>query len=101
MCANRETVLHRAPEKDLQSKDFSGKGVATKQHCRLQKANGSKAKFATTRSSGLPTRLTQLKTRTPITDRMLEEAAYSTNLMPGSYKKLTHGEIYDILMECK
>lgn len=50
---------------------------------------------------GLPTRLTQLKTRTPITDRVLEEAAYSTNLMPGSYKKLTHGEIYDILMECK
>ena len=50
---------------------------------------------------GLPTRLTQLKTKTPITDRMLEEVAYSTNLMPGSYKKLTHGEIYDILMECK
>ena len=50
---------------------------------------------------GLPTRLTQLKTKTPISDRMLEEVAYSTNLMPGSYKKLTHGEIYDILMECK
>lgn len=50
---------------------------------------------------GLPTRLTQLKTKKPITDRMLEEVAYSTNLMPGSYKKLTHGEIYDILMECK
>ncbi len=50
---------------------------------------------------GLPTRLTQLKTKTPITDRILEEVAYSTNLMPGSYKKLTHGEIYDILMECK
>lgn len=50
---------------------------------------------------GLPTRLAQLKTKTPITDRMLEEVAYSTNLMPGSYKKLTHGEIYDILMECK
>ena len=50
---------------------------------------------------GLPTRLTQIRTKTPITDRMLEEVAYSTNLMPGSYKKLTHGEIYDILMECK
>lgn len=50
---------------------------------------------------GLPTRLTQLKTKVPLTDRLLEEVAYSTNLMPGSYKKLTHGEIYDILMECK
>lgn len=49
----------------------------------------------------LPTRLSELRTKTEITDRMLEEVAYSTNLMPGSYKKLTHGEIYDILMECK
>lgn len=49
----------------------------------------------------LPTRLTQLVTKNTITDHMLEEVAYSTNLMPGSYKRLTHGEIYDILMECK
>ena len=50
---------------------------------------------------GLPPRLSCLKTKMPITDRMLEEVAYSTNLMPGSYKKMTHGEIYEILMECK
>lgn len=49
----------------------------------------------------LPTRLSQLKTKEPITDRMLKEVAYSTNLMPGSYKKMTYGEIYDILTECK
>lgn len=50
---------------------------------------------------GLPTGLSQLKTAMPVTDRLLEEVAYSTNLMPNSYKKMTHGEIYEILMECK
>ena len=50
---------------------------------------------------GLPTRLLQLKSATPVTDRLLEEVAYSTNIMPNSYKKMTHGEVYEILMECK
>ena len=43
----------------------------------------------------------KLKTAVPVTDRLLEEVAYSTNLMPNSYKKMTHGEIYEILMESK
>lgn len=43
----------------------------------------------------------QLKTAVPVSDRLLEEVAYSTNLMPNGYKKMTHGEIYEILMECK
>lgn len=49
---------------------------------------------------GLPTRLSQLKVKTPVTDKLLEEAAYSTAIMPGSYKKMTGGEIYAILKEC-
>ncbi len=49
---------------------------------------------------GLPTRLSQLKVRTPITDKMLEEVAYSTTIQPNSYKRMTGGEIYDILKEC-
>ena len=42
-----------------------------------------------------------MKSAAPITDRLLEEVAYSTNIMPNGYKKLTHGEIYEILMESK
>lgn len=49
---------------------------------------------------GLPTRLSELKGKTPITDHMLEEVAYSTVIQPNSYKKMTCGEIYDILKEC-
>lgn len=49
---------------------------------------------------GLPSRLSQLRVKTPITDRLLEEVAYSTTIMPGSYKQLSGGEIYDILKEC-
>ncbi|HBV52420.1 MAG TPA: NADH-dependent alcohol dehydrogenase [Clostridiales bacterium] len=49
---------------------------------------------------GLPSRLSELKVKTPITDRILEEAAYSTAIQPNSYKKLTYGEIYEILKEC-
>lgn len=49
---------------------------------------------------GLPTRLSELKVRTPITDKLLEEVAYSTTIQPNSYKKMTGGEIYEILKEC-
>lgn len=48
---------------------------------------------------GLPARLSELKVKTPITDRLLEEIAYSTTLMPNSYKNLTHGEIFEIFKE--
>lgn len=49
---------------------------------------------------GLPARLSRLNVKTPITDRILEEAAYSTTIQPFSYKKMTGGEIYEILKEC-
>ena len=33
-------------------------------------------------------------------DSPLREIADSCNLMPGSYKHMTHDEIYEILKEC-
>jgi len=47
----------------------------------------------------LPTRLSQLYSKTELTDNLLQEIAYSATIMPNSYKKMTHGEIYEILKE--
>ena len=52
------------------------------------------------RECGLPARLSELKVKTPITDKLLEESAYSTTIQPFSYKKMTGSEIYEILKEC-
>lgn len=49
---------------------------------------------------GLPTRLTELKTKSKITDDMLKEVADSTNIIQTGYGVLTHDEIYSILKEC-
>lgn len=49
---------------------------------------------------GLPTRLTDLKSRVPITPELLREVADSCNLIKTNPRTLTHAEIYDILMEC-
>ena len=48
----------------------------------------------------LPTKLLNLKSKINITDKLIEEVAYSTTIMPNSYKRLTHNEIYEILKEC-
>lgn len=49
------------------------------------------------REIGLPTTLTELG----ITDKQtLKEIAYTCNLSAGSYKKMTHEEIYGIFQEC-
>lgn len=48
----------------------------------------------------LPTRLTDLKSRVPITPELLREVADSCNLIKTNPRTLTHEEIYDILMEC-
>lgn len=61
---------------------------------------GIDALAAFIRECGLPARLSELRVKTPVTDRILEEAAYSTTILPDGYKKMTGGEIYDILKEC-
>ena len=49
---------------------------------------------------GLPTKLSQLRSKTEITPELLRQVADSTNLLPNGYKLFTHDEIYEILMEC-
>ena len=49
---------------------------------------------------GLPTRLTQLRSKVEITPELLRQVADSTNLLPNGPRQLTHDEVYDILMEC-
>ena len=50
---------------------------------------------------GLPTKLSELKVKVPITDQILKDSAFSTTIQPNSYKKMTHEEIYEILKECE
>ncbi len=49
---------------------------------------------------GLPTKLSQLRSRAEITPALLRQVADSCNLLPNGYKQLTRDEVYDILMEC-
>lgn len=49
---------------------------------------------------GLPTKLSQLKSKAEITPALLRQVADSTNLLQGAPRQLTHDEVYDILMEC-
>ena len=52
------------------------------------------------RECGLPTKLSQLRSKAEITPELLRQVADSTNLLPNGYKQLTHDEVYEILMEC-
>lgn len=49
---------------------------------------------------GLPQKLSQLRTRVPITAELLRKVADSTNLIQTNPHPLTHDEVYDILSEC-
>ena len=49
---------------------------------------------------GLPTRLSQLRSKTEITPELLRQVADSTNLLPNGPRRLTHDEINDLLIEC-
>ncbi len=49
---------------------------------------------------GLPTKLSQLHSKTQITPELLRQVADSTNLLPNGPRQLAHDEVYDILMEC-
>ena len=48
----------------------------------------------------LPTKLNELRSTVTITPELLRQVADSTNLIQTGPRKLTHDEIYDILMEC-
>lgn len=48
----------------------------------------------------LPTKLSQLRSVTPITPELLRKVADSSNLIQTGPRPLTHDEIYDILIEC-
>lgn len=52
------------------------------------------------RECGLPTKLSQLRSKTEITPELLRQVADSTNLLPNGPRQLTHDEVYEILMEC-
>lgn len=50
---------------------------------------------------GLPTKLSQLASKTEITPELLRQVADSTNIIKSNPRTLTHAEIYKILIECK
>ena len=52
------------------------------------------------RECGLPTKLTELRSRVEITPELLRQVADSTNLLPNGPRQLTHDEVYEILKEC-
>lgn len=49
---------------------------------------------------GLPTKLTELRSKVAITPELLRQVADSTNLLPNGPRQLTHDEVYQIFMEC-
>ena len=52
------------------------------------------------KACGLPTKLTELRSKAEITPELLRQVADSTNLLPNGPRQLTHDEIYEIFMEC-
>lgn len=50
---------------------------------------------------GLPTRMEELQSTTPITPDLLRAVADSCNIIRTNPRTLTHDEIYDILCECR
>lgn len=52
------------------------------------------------RECGLPTKLSQLKTKAPVTKELLKEVAESTNIIKTNPRVLSNNEIYEILEEC-
>ncbi len=52
------------------------------------------------RECGLPTKLTELRSKEEINPALLRKVADSCNLLQGGYKQLTHEDVYHILCEC-
>ena len=49
---------------------------------------------------GLPTKLSQLRSKVEITPEVLRKVADTSNLIPSGPRQLSRDEIYDLLMEC-
>ena len=49
---------------------------------------------------GLPTKLSQLRSKVEITRSLLRQVADTSNLIPSGPRPLSRDEIYDLLMEC-
>ena len=49
---------------------------------------------------GLPTKLSQLRSKVEITPEVLRKVADTSNLIPSGPRRLNRDEIYDLLMEC-
>lgn len=52
------------------------------------------------RECGLPTKMSELRSKTEITPELLRNVADSCNIIKSNPRELSHDEIYDILMEC-
>lgn len=52
------------------------------------------------KACGLPTKMSELKSRTEITPELLRKVADSCNIIKSNPRELTHDEIYEILKEC-
>ena len=49
---------------------------------------------------GLPTKLTELRSKVEITRPLLRQVADSVNLLPNGPRQLTHDEVYQIFTQC-
>ena len=63
-------------------------------------ASGIDALAAFIEECGLPTKLTQLRSKVEITPELLRKVADSTNIIRCNPRTLDADEIYDIMMEC-
>ena len=61
---------------------------------------GIEALSAFIRECGLPTKLTELKSKTEITPEILRKVADTSNIIKCGPRELSRDEIYEILKEC-
>ena len=61
---------------------------------------GIDALAAFIRECGLPTKMSELKSRVEITPELLRKVADTSNVIKCGPRELSRDEIYDILMEC-
>ena len=61
---------------------------------------GVEALAAFIRECGLPTKLTELRTKVEITPELLRKVADTSNIIKCGPRELARDEIYEILMEC-
>lgn len=62
--------------------------------------NGIEALAEFIKKCGLPTKMSELKSKTEITPELLRKVADTCNIIKSGPRTLSHDEIYEILMEC-